>query len=147
MTETTAFAAYPPLTDIVDIAIDEMLRSVAVPTEEEDRDLAEQALIAIARNYLYRQAQLWAVGLCEESGAQQGPQLDCPISQENICAEIVTLLRAGGRRLRKVAVGHKKTNAEGGQVHNVVMCEGCRSRYLTHIRPPTIRTSAGLRCQ
>ena len=76
--------------------------------------------------------QLLTLGVDEQGNEYEGLQLDCPIGQDSICAEVSTIEKAvrANTMLTAVVTVHQRRVDDGGDVHVVTPCAMCIERYL-----------------
>ena len=113
-------------------AIRTMLLAVSEPLTDEDHLLVERAKSSMKGRFMHGYTQLLSLGIDGEGNELAGFQMDCPIGQESICAEVSVMQEAlrYQRELATIVTVHHKKEEEGGEVHVVSSCEGCCGRLL-----------------
>lgn len=122
--------------NLVEAAIQEMLLKVCLPLDAGDMILVERAKGRMRQLFAHGWHQLSCVGIDANGREFYSLQLDCPIGQDSICAEVGVVMRATSARanLTTVVTVHHKRQEDGGEVHVVAPCAACTERFL-HFYP------------
>ena len=126
--------------DIVREAVKEMLVKVSEPLSPGDLLIVDRATVLMKQRFLHGWNQLVSIGSDAHGSEHHGIQLDVPIGQDSICAEILMLSRfvqAQQTLAVAVTVRHRKRE-DGGDVHVVGPCAACRERILHFFRDARI---------
>ena len=116
----------------VEAAIKEMILKVAEPLNSEDLRIVERAKSSMEQRFAHGFNQLLSLGVDTDGNEYEGLQLDCPIGQDSVCAEISVIVKAVQARadLTTIVTVHERREDEGGDVHVVSSCACCNERLL-----------------